>query len=164
MPPTPSALGPAELALLKRSRRGVMATIAPDGRPRLVPIAYAVAPWTDADGRVLLYSALDEKPKSVADPRRLARVRDILARPRVSLLVDRWSEDWSRLAWLRVEGEATLVEPTPGTAEGGRHADAVRLLRERYPQYAGHRLEERPVLRIVCQRAVSWGLGREAAP
>lgn len=162
MPPPSAALSPAELALLKRSRRGVLATVAPDGRPRLVPIAYAVAPWTDAQGRVLLYSALDEKPKSVADPRQLARVRDILARPAVSLLVDRWSEDWSRLAWLRIEGEATLVEPAPGTAEGGRHADAVRLLRERYPQYAEQRLEERPVLRIVCHRAVSWGLAAGA--
>ena len=155
-----TALAPAELALLKRSRRGVLATIGPDGRPRLVPIAYAVAPWTDAAGRALLYSALDEKPKSVADPRDLARVRDILARRQVSVLVDRWSEDWSRLAWLRIVGEATLVEPAPGTADGGRHADAVRLLRERYPQYAEQRLEERPVLRIVCQRVVSWGLER----
>lgn len=162
MPP-PSALRPAELALLERSRRGVLATIASDGRPRLVPIAYAVAPWTDGEGRVLLYSALDEKPKTVADPRRLARVRDILARPQVSVLVDRWSEDWSRLAWVRIEGDATLVEPAPGTAEGGRHADAVRLLRERYPQYADQRLEERPVLRIVCGRAVSWGLDRKRA-
>ncbi|HSH22242.1 MAG TPA: pyridoxamine 5'-phosphate oxidase family protein, partial [Candidatus Caenarcaniphilales bacterium] len=128
-------LSTAELALLADARRAVLATIAADGRPRLVPIAYAVAPWTDADGRNVIYSPLDEKPKSVADPRRLARVRDILERPEVTLLIDRWSENWSELAWLRVEGEATLLEPSAGWTEAGRHADAVRLLRGRYPQY-----------------------------
>jgi len=153
------ALAPAELALLIECRRGVLATSAADGRARLVPITFAVAPWTDVSGRTLLYSALDEKPKSVADPRQLARVRDIAARPRVAVLVDRWSEDWSELAWLRLEGEAALVEPAADWPDAGRHADAVRLLRQRYPQYAGHRLEERPVLRVVCHRAVSWGLG-----
>jgi PPOX class probable F420-dependent enzyme len=155
-----AVLGDAERALLAESRRGVLATLAADGQPRLVPIAYALAPWTDGDGRPLLYSALDEKPKSVADPRRLARVRDIVARPRVTVLVDRWSEDWSRLAWLRLYGRATLVEPTTDWTDGGRHLDAVRLLRERYAQYSDQRLEQRPVLRIVIERAVSWGLGR----
>lgn len=153
-------LRPAELALLLESRRAVLGTIAADGRPRLVPIAYAVAPWPDAEGRPLLYSALDEKPKSVTDPRRLARVQDIVARPRVTVLVDRWSEDWTQLAWLRLDGEAYLIEPTSDLRQSGRHADAVRLLRQRYAQYADHRLEARPVLRIVGHAATSWGLGR----
>ena len=156
MPPTSAALSPAELALLKRSRRGVLATVAPDGRPRLVPIAYAVAPWTDAQGRVLLYSALDEKPKSVADPRLLARVRDIEARPRVSVLFDEWHEDWSRLAWLRLEGMATLLEPTSDGRASAEHAQALRSLRERYPQYRDQRLEQRPILRIKVERIVGW--------
>jgi PPOX class probable F420-dependent enzyme len=161
MPPTTATLAPAALALLAESRRAVLATLAPDGHPRLVPIAYAVAPWTDAQGRTLLYSALDEKPKSVADPRQLARVRDIVARPQVSLLVDRWSEEWTELAWLRLEAEASVIEPSADWTEGGRHADAVRLLRQRYPQYANQRLEDRPMLRFVCHRAVSWGLDEQ---
>jgi hypothetical protein len=33
-------------------------------------------------------------------------VRDILARLRAALLADRWDDDWSRLAWLRLEGDA----------------------------------------------------------
>jgi PPOX class probable F420-dependent enzyme len=160
MPSSTASLSPTALALLDESRRAVLATLGPDGRARLVPITFAVAPWTDVAGRTLIYSALDEKPKSVDDPRRLARVRDILERPRVTVLVDRWSEDWSALAWLRLDGEATLLEPSSNWAEGGRHADAVRLLRHRYPQYATHGLEQRPMLRIVCHRSVSWGLER----
>jgi hypothetical protein len=38
-------------------------------------------------------------------------VRDLIVRPRVSLLADRWDEEWARLAWLRVEATASLVEP-----------------------------------------------------
>ena len=151
-----AALDGAQRALLEGTRRAVLATISSAGRPRLVPMAFALA---DTDDSVpVLYSALDEKPKSVADPRALARVRDVLARPRVSVLVDRWDEDWSRLAWLRLDGVATLLEPT-GT-DAAEHASAVALLRDRYAQYATHRLEERPVLRIEIERAVGWGLER----
>lgn len=122
-----------------------------------MPFAFAVDATTEADLPVL-YSALDEKPKSVADPRELGRVRDILTRPSVSVLVDRWSEDWSELAWLRLDGNALLIEPTGQTAD--EHVRAIGLLRDRYPQYATQHLEERPVLRIAIERAVDWGLKR----
>jgi PPOX class probable F420-dependent enzyme len=129
----------------------VLATLRPDGRPRLVPItfAFAVTP-----GGLRLYTPLDEKPKSVADPRRLARVRDILARPSVSVLVDRWSEDWSALAWLRLDGEAVLLEPT--VADAAEHARTVALLRARYPQYGGQVLERRPIIRIEVGSLTGW--------
>jgi coenzyme F420-0:L-glutamate ligase / coenzyme F420-1:gamma-L-glutamate ligase len=141
---------PAELALLEEARRATLATIAPDGRPRLVPVTYAL----DADAGVI-YFALDEKPKSVDDPRSLARVRDIADRPQVSLLVDRWSEDWTQLAWLRLEGEAMLLEPHDHAEE---HAAALAMLRERYAQYATQQLEQRPIVRITVGRTTSWGL------
>ena len=130
--------------LLARARRAVLATISADGTPRLVPITYAFA-----DG--VIYTALDEKPKSVADPHDLARVRDIVARPQVSVLVDHWDENWTKLAWLRLIGRASILES--GAAE---HAVAISLLRERYPQYADHRLEARPIIRIAVQHTKSW--------
>lgn len=143
------SLSPAEAALLHQSRRAVLATIRADGRPRLVPIAFAADVATD-----VLYSPLDEKPKSFADPRRLARVRDITARPAVTLLVDRWSEDWTQLAWLRLDGRATLVEAAGEDDEELRAA--IVLLRGRYKQYAEHRLEARPLLRIAIESFRSW--------
>jgi hypothetical protein len=30
-------------------------------------------------------------------------------------------------------------------------------LRDRYPQYAGHDLEHRPMIRILIQAATAWG-------
>jgi len=135
--------------LLAHARRAVLATISPDGTPRLVPIAYAFA-------NGVVYTALDEKPKQVADPHDLARVRDIVARPQVSVLIDRWDEDWTKLAWLRVVGRASILES--GEPE---HALAVTLLRQRYPQYAGHQLEDRPIIRIAVERTASWSASAE---
>ena len=140
------SLSPNERALLGEARRAALATIAPDGIPRLVPVCYAVHPDV-----AVLYIAIDDKPKRTADPHRLARVRDITGDPRVSVLVDRWDEDWARLAWLRAEGRATRLDP------GAEHAVAVAALRGRYPQYATHRLDDRPLIRIEIDRVTTWG-------
>ena len=139
-----TALTAADLALLTEARRASLATIAPDGRPRLVPVCYAVVDDT-------IWIALDEKPKAVDDVRDLARVRDVVARPDVTLLVDRWSEDWTELAWVRVHGTVRLVEPddAPGAI--------VQALRDRYPQYSGHALEAAPMLAIEVTGPRRWG-------
>lgn len=135
---------------LANARTATLGTIAPDGRPRLVPVCFALV---DGDPPHV-WIPLDEKPKSVADPRDLARVRDIARDPRVTLLVDRWDEAWTELAWLRCEGTAALVEPE---ADAGA-VRAIRALRAKYPQYATHALERRPLVRIRIERAKEWGL------
>ncbi len=140
-------LSERETELLQSARRAVLATIARDGSPRLVPITFVFE-----DG--VIYTALDEKPKTVADPRELARVHDIEQRPRVYVLVDHWDEDWSALGWLRLSGTARLIGPDDESAP--EHANAVRLLRAKYAQYATHALETRPVIRIEIDRAKGW--------
>lgn len=137
-----------QVAFLAAARTATLATIAPDGLPRLVPVCFVVRDGGD------LYVPLDEKPKRTEDPRDLARVRDILERPAVALLVHRWSEDWSELGWLRLRGDASLVEPADQPDE---HATVVAELRAKYPQYASHRLEDRPLIRIRMTGASSWG-------
>jgi len=132
-------------ALLAEARRGTLTTVdAGDGRPRSVPVCYALV--GDA-----IWSPLDEKPKRAEDPRTLRRVRNVAADDRATLLVDRWSEDWSRLAFAELDVRGELVEP--GSAD---HAAAVVALRARYPQYADHRLEERPMLRFRVVGATTW--------
>jgi hypothetical protein len=84
----------------------------------------------------------------------LARVRDIRADPRVTVLVDRWAEVWTQLAWLRCSGVASIVEP--GVSVADREA-AITALRAKHPQYASHDLETRPLVRIAIERADSWG-------
>ena len=100
----------------------------------------------------VVYTPLDEKPKTVDEPHDLARVRDVLADPKVSVLVDRWDEDWAALAWLRCRGTASLLEPGEG-----RHGSVVAALRAKYPQYESHRLEGRPIIMIAIEHATSWG-------
>ena len=172
------------------ARTATLATIAPSGRPRLVPVCFvlgplepgaAAAPGTAAPGEanpgtaapgtaapgtaaqrsatpspaVYLYSPLDAKPKSVSDPHELGRVQDILVLPVATLLVDRWSEDWTELGWLRIETRAELLEPEPHERE--EHAAAVTALLAKYPQYATHDLDERPIIRFRVDRVVAWG-------
>jgi PPOX class probable F420-dependent enzyme len=144
---TDPGLDAARRAFVADARSATLMTIGPDGTPRPVPICFVL----DPDSPVLV-TPIDEKPKRTDDPRSLARVRDIEARPEVAILVDRWDEDWTRLAWVRCLGRAAIVDPgQPG------HADAVDALRAKYPQYADHRLEERPIVRIEVDRVTSWG-------
>jgi PPOX class probable F420-dependent enzyme len=142
-------LSRTERAFLHDARSAILVTIATNGRPRPVPICFVLDP-----GRPLLYTPLDEKPKTVDDPRRLARVRDIEGDPRVAVLVDRWDEDWANLAWLRCEGVASVVGAAASTAE---RTAAIAALREKYPHYDGHDLEARPIIRVTIERATSWG-------
>jgi PPOX class probable F420-dependent enzyme len=140
--------------LLAEARTATLATMSPDARPRLVPVCFVLVQRLDSVGRPLVYTPLDDKPKRDEDRRKLARVRDLLILPEATLLVDRWDEDWSRLAWLRAYGAAELLEPQP--RERDEHATAVALLREKYPQYRTHALAERPLIRVALERIVSW--------
>lgn len=129
--------------VLRRARVGRLATADRHGHPHVIPICFAF------DGRAI-YSAIDEKPKRVA-ARRLRRVRNVEANPAVALVVDTYLEDWRRLWYVLVRGEAAVI--AAGTAE---HLRAIRLLRRKYRQYRRMRLEDRPVLRISPGRIVSW--------
>ena len=123
-------------------RVGRLATLSADGTPHIVPVVYAC----DGDR---IYIPLDDKPKRVA-PLRLKRARNITANPRVALLVDRYSEDWRKLAWARVDGVARILQ------RGKAHAAAIKLLRAKYPQYRKMKLEARPVIEIAVKRRVGW--------
>jgi PPOX class probable F420-dependent enzyme len=109
-----------------------------------VPVCYA------RDG-ASFYIALDTKPKRVA-PERLRRVRNILENPQVALVIDRYSDDWSQLAYLLLRGPAKLLPP--GDVE---HARAISLLRGRYPQYQAMPIEQQPAIAIRVESVVAWG-------
>ena len=153
--PREPILNETERRFLALTRRAVLATIDPEGKPRLVPICHVLGESEDRVGRPLLYTPIDEKTKASPDPRALSRVKDLLILPDAVVLADRWDEDWSRLGWIRVYGRATILEPQPH--EVVEHATAVAALREKYSQYLTQRLEERPIIRIAIDRSRSWG-------
>jgi PPOX class probable F420-dependent enzyme len=140
-------LAPDLQALLAEARVARLATVDDEGRPHVVPVCFAYR-----DG--VAYIALDAKPKRVPVTR-LRRVRNILANPEVQLLIDRYAEDWSRLAYLQLRGRASLIEPGP------EHAEALVLLRARYPQYLAMSLEDAPMIRIEVYDLVAWQAAEE---
>jgi PPOX class probable F420-dependent enzyme len=146
----PPILTAGDRRLLLVSRTATLATLDPNGRPRLVPCCFVPDPERDR-----IWTPIDEKPKRSPDPRQLGRVADLTAWPAVSLLVDRWSEDWSKLAWLRLHGTAVLLEPDEPGAIPERRA-AIELLRVRYPQYRNHDLETRPIIAVDVTSAIRW--------
>lgn len=135
------------LGLLHAARVGHLATVDDRGRPSVVPFCYALIGEGD---ELRVVSVLDEKPKSVADDE-LARVRHIRAHPDVAFVVDRYDEDWSRLAWVQVKGRARVIAP----GDAG-HAAAIAALRAKYPQYRAMAIETRPVIVIERLRVTSW--------
>jgi PPOX class probable F420-dependent enzyme len=130
------------LALLRDARVGRLATADAAGRPLVVPVCYVF------DG-TRCYSAVDAKPKRT---RELRRLKNIAANPNVSLVVDVWDEDWSKLAWVIVEGRAEVL--TGGEAFGR----AVDLLVAKYPQYRGLPLDRAAgaVIAITPERVLAW--------
>ena len=97
-----------------------------------------------------IFIALDAKPKRVA-LERLKRVRNIRENPRVALVVDRYDDDWSQLAFVLIQGAAEIVPP--GAPE---HAHAVALLRRRYPQYRAMPIDANPLIAIRPAATASW--------
>jgi PPOX class probable F420-dependent enzyme len=97
-----------------------LATADRDGRPHLVPVAFAV----DSDR---VYIVVDAKPKRTV---RLRRLRNIRENPAVALLVDHYDDaDWHALWWVRADGAGRALDAAEPEAQR-----AVELLLERYPQ------------------------------
>jgi PPOX class probable F420-dependent enzyme len=124
---------------LATSRDARLATVSGDGRPHVVPIVFALQDDT-------IYFAVDSKPKQTTN---LKRLKNIAANPAVSLLVDHYEDDWTRLWWVRVDGTAHVVTDS---AEAERATD---LLATRYAQYRAAR-PGGPVVAIHIDRLTGW--------
>ena len=89
------------------------------------------------------------KPKTTP-LRQLRRVRNILENPYVAMVIDHYEEDWSRLRYVLVSGEARLLESSDEWCR------AIAMLREKYPQYRQMDLDESPVIKITPARFSPW--------
>src|SRR3989442_6021753 len=106
------------LAILEWWPVAALTTVAESGRPHAVPIVFARAQGA-------LWSPIDGKPKRGGE---LARIRHIRRDPRVSLLFSHYEEDWTRLWWVRADGEAQ-IRRAPQPRCGAEEASAVAALR-----------------------------------
>jgi PPOX class probable F420-dependent enzyme len=121
------------------ARVGRLGTITPTGRPHLVPVCFALL-----DG--VAYTAVDAKPKSTLELRRL---QNINATPATCLLVDHYDENWTLLWWVRLDGTARVVG-SPLETERAKNA-----LVNKYSQYQSVAIPG-PVIAIEIAEWVAW--------
>jgi PPOX class probable F420-dependent enzyme len=134
----PEGPPPAVLARFAGARVARLATTSADG-PRLVPVTFA---WH----RGTAVWAVDAvKPKR---HRRLRRLDDLAADPRVALLADHYAEDWAELWWVELRG-------TAATLEGEAAEAALDALAGRYPAYRADR-PPGPVVAVTPRRWAWW--------
>lgn len=126
-------------AFLTAGRVGHLATVRPDGRPHLVPVTFAVV-------NDVIVTMVDHKPKTTT---RLQRLANVQANPFASLMVDAWSEDWTRLRWVRVDGTARIH------TDDALWGDGRAALEAKYPQYV-ERAPVGPAIAVSIDRVSAW--------
>jgi PPOX class probable F420-dependent enzyme len=141
--PSSLRLSPRASSLVCSARVAHLATTDKNGQPHVIPICFVF------DGKCF-YSPIDEKPKRVL-PSKLKRIRNIKANPQVALVIDRYDEDWRRLAYVLVFGKAKIL------ATGNKHRELVKSLRRKYRPYRAMAIHERPMISITPKQIVVWG-------
>ena len=136
-------LSDRERRFLAGQRVAHLATADARAVPHVVPVCFALAEST-------LYITIDAKPKRLSASA-LKRVRNILENPAVAIVVDRYDEEWTRLGWVMLRGQAEIL------AAGTEHDAAQLLLRFRYPQLAVMQIAHLPVIAARIARVTSWG-------
>jgi PPOX class probable F420-dependent enzyme len=131
---------------LEHARVAHLATADRSGAPHNIPLCF----WFDGEKR--FYFVIDEKPKRLT-PRGLKRMRNIAENPQVALVVDHFDEDWSRLAYVLIHGNARP------TTDREHYAAVLRSLRDKYPQYRTMALDadHNPMVVIEATRVHRWG-------
>jgi PPOX class probable F420-dependent enzyme len=109
-------------------------------RPRVQPITFVLA-------QRRIWSAVDDKRKR-ARGEDLARVRFLRRNPHASLTVDRYSDDWTQLAWVQVLATVEIVQTADAPAALAGLVAKYEPYRESAP--AG------PLLALDPQRCLYW--------
>jgi nitroimidazol reductase NimA-like FMN-containing flavoprotein (pyridoxamine 5'-phosphate oxidase superfamily) len=102
----------AQAKMLEWERVARVATVG-DGMPHLVPVCPVVV-----GGKIYFGSG-----------RRGRKVRNVRANPRLALTVDVYSDDWSQITGVMVQGTGRVIE------RGPRFRRIRRRLYAKYPQY-----------------------------
>ena len=132
--------------LIASARVGRLGLLDEHDLPRVLPITFAI--WEDA-----VWSAIDQKPKRAAEP---ARVRRLRRRPVAALLVDRYDDDWARLAWVELRGTVSVLEIAQAPA-------ALEALESKYVQYRDE-TPPGPLVRLAVENVAVWRASEEDAP
>ena len=103
----------AQAKLIQWERVARVASASAAGVPHLVPVCHILV-----GGKIYFGSG-----------KKARKVRNLGANPKLALTVDLYSDDWSRLQGVMVQGRARVIEPGP------RFRRLRRRLYAKYPQY-----------------------------
>jgi len=109
--------------LIKRAKVARLATVDQKSHPSVVPVVFVFHENS-------FFIPLDEKVKTV-NTRKLKRVKNIEKNPNVTLLIDKYQNDWQKLFFLMIHGKATVID-----GKNSKLMDKIhKLLISKYPQY-----------------------------
>jgi PPOX class probable F420-dependent enzyme len=124
-------------ALLDSARVAHLGLLDEQGYPRVQPITFVAHEGA-------LWSAIDDKPKR-RTPKRIQRLQ---TDPRAAITVDRYDDDWARLAWVQAVGRVAVI-----AIEG--HERIIDQLTNRYPAYRDMS-PKGPLLRLSPELVIWW--------
>ena len=136
---------PAVEEFIERARLARLATIDSEFKPHLVPVVFVF------DGNHF-FIPIDEKRKT-AKPEKLKRLSNIQHNPNVALLIDEYSEDWTKLAFVMIQGKASIASKGEGNIQV---REAYKKLMTKYIQYQKIGLSGMFII-IKPEKIASWG-------
>jgi nitroimidazol reductase NimA-like FMN-containing flavoprotein (pyridoxamine 5'-phosphate oxidase superfamily) len=116
-----------------------VATAGADGAPHVVPVCHVLH-----GGKIYFGSSAEA-----------SKVRNVRATPWVTVVVDVYSDSWSSLRGVMLQGTARLIE------KGTRFRTARALLYRKYPQYpeqAALDVSDSVIVEVTPTHVFSWGL------
>jgi PPOX class probable F420-dependent enzyme len=136
--------------IIYNARIARLATVdSEDCKPYLVPVVFIY------DGNSF-YIPIDEKAKR-SKPENLKRVKNIHKNPNVALLIDEYNEDWKKIWFIMIQGNASLINNIE--SKQNRLIQRVhRLLYDKYPQYLTTGIGKFCIM-IRPQRVINWKNG-----
>lgn len=126
-----------QVEFLYRQSVGRFATTSSKGALHVVPVCYVFD-----DGNI--YFATDYGAK---------KARNLRENKKVSIIIDQYFEDWSKLKGILIEGEAEVLE------KGPEFAESRDLLHKKFPQYKALPIKEGEclIVKIKPLRLSRWG-------
>ena len=125
----------------------------PSGHRRM-PAASRTSSRSASSSTAMIFIRLSTRNRSAPHRRNSNGFRNIRENPQVALVIDRYDEDWRKLAYVLVSGKARML------LSGAKHRKAVKLLRRKYSQYRKMRIDRLPMILIQPKRTTSWGACR----